>query len=291
MYTSSKHAIPTESGRDSRLAVLLVFCALASCLFAVSKTMGNTTAEMPADMRRIMDRGELIIAVHADEGAPFYTLNKKGELEGIDIDLAKSMAASLDVKVRFDRQASTFDGLIDVVASGKVDLAISCVSRTPRRATRVNFSQPYVRLHHALLVNRVMSQRAGGNRHVSDWLNQSDVKIGTIAGSSYMDFAVKDYPAATLIGFESFDDAAAATVRGELHAVIFDNSLISLWVDAHPEEVLYVQTRILYDKEDPICVVVNWRDTHLLNWVETYLMTLEADGRLPAMRQKWLGDK
>lgn len=244
----------------------------------------------PPDIARIVERGELIVAVHADDGEPFYTANESNDLAGIDIELARSMAKTLDVDVRFDRQATTFDGLIDVVANGSVDLAISCVSRTPRRATRVNFSQPYVRLHHALLINRVMAQRAGGKRPLSEWLNEPGIKIGTIAASSYMDFAFKDYPNAQVIGYDSFDEAAAATVKGDLHAVIFDNSLISLWVEDHPEEVLYVRTRILYDKTDPICVVVNWRDTHLLNWVNAYLQTLEADGRLPALRRKWLGD-
>lgn len=246
-------------------------------------------AQGPPDMQRILKRGELIVALHTDDGAPFFTLNEAGELVGIDIDLANGMAEVLGVRVRFAREATTFDGLVDMVAEGKADLAISCVSRTPRRATRVNFSQPYIRLYHALLLNRVLAQRTAGNRPVGEWLNQPGVKIGTIAGSSYMDFAEKDYPMASLIGFDTFDEAAAATVRGDLHAVIFDDSLISLWVADNPEEVLYVQTRILYDKEDPISVVVNWQDTHLLNWVNTYLKTLEADGRLPALRRKWFG--
>lgn len=244
---------------------------------------------MPPDIERIVDRGELIVALHNEEGAPFYSVNEAGALEGLDIDLAESIANTLGVKVRFDRTSTTFDGLVDYVAAGKADISISCVSRTPRRAMLANFSTPYVRLYHAMLINRVKAQRFG-SRPVGQWMNSPEIRIGTIAGSSYIDFVKKDYPAAEIVGFVDFDEAAAAAVRGDVHAVIFDNSYITLWIQEHPEEVLYVQTRIMHDKEDPIAIVINWRDGQLLNWINTFLATLEGDGRLNAMREKWLGD-
>jgi len=247
------------------------------------------TSLMPPDIRRIVKRGELIVAMHREDGAPFYTLDKAGQLCGLDVDLAESIAQTLGVKVRFDRSSATFDGLVDFVAAGQADLAISCISRTPRRAMLANFSTPYVRLYQALLINRVKGPRAGNALPIDQWLNAPNIRIGTISGSSYMDFAVKDYPKAEIVAYEDFDKAAAAAVRGDVHAVIFDNSQITLWVQQHPEEVLYVQTRIMKDKEDPLSIVVNWQDAQLLNWINTYLATMEGEGRLTALRVKWLG--
>lgn len=246
-------------------------------------------ALMPPDLQRIIERGELIVAMHHDEGAPFYALNEQGELEGLDVELAESIAVALGVKVSFDRSSTTFDGLVEFVAAGKADLSISCVSRTPRRAMRTNFSTPYVRLNHAMLINRVRTQRFG-SRPLAQTMNSPEIRIGTVAGSSYVDFAAKDYPQAEVLGFDDFNEAAAAAVRGDVHAVLFDNNHVTRWVRAHPEAVLYVQIRILHNKEDPIAIVVNWRDVQLLNWINTYLATLEGDGRLNTMREKWLGD-
>ena len=96
----------------------LVAGMLASFGLPGSWSAETDTSLMPPDIRRIVKRGELIVAMHREDGAPFYTLDKAGQLCGLDVDLAESIAQTLGVKVRFDRSSATFDGLVDFAGAG-----------------------------------------------------------------------------------------------------------------------------------------------------------------------------
>jgi polar amino acid transport system substrate-binding protein len=265
--------------------------SLAATLMAqeVNPTPQLTTNE-PPDIARILNRNKLIVAVHKDDGTPFYGYDEQGQLCGIDIVLARGIAHALGVDVEFDRTPATFDGIIDYIAEGKADIAISCISRTPRRALHVSFSTPYVELHHAYLINRVRAGQAGA-QPMSQWIDSPDVKIATVEGSSYVDFVQQDFAEAQIVTFPTWDEAAAATVAGTTHVAVYDDSTVMLWLNKHPEEVIYIKARILKDKIDPLSIVVRWQDTHLLSWINDYLAMLEGDGTLDKLREHWLGMK
>ena len=101
------------------------------------------------EFARIVTRGELVVAVLGVDQPPFFE-QQHGQLVGIDIDMAKEIAAKLGVKVRFNRDAKTFDSVVSLLANGDADMAISKLSRTLSRAQVISFSTPYIRLHRAL---------------------------------------------------------------------------------------------------------------------------------------------
>ncbi len=106
------------------------------------------------DIARIVMRGELVVAMLGVDTPPFF-YEKKGELVGLEVDLAKSIAKELGVNVRFNRNAKSFNGVVDIIARGEADIALSKLSRTLARTQVISFSQPYLTLNHALLLNRV----------------------------------------------------------------------------------------------------------------------------------------
>src|SRR5262245_39891676 len=86
---------------------------------------------------------------------PFFMQDATGQLTGYDIALARDIAKHLGVKIIFNREATTVDDLIDQVATGQADIAISFLSRTLHRAMKVNFTEPYLQVKKTLLVNRL----------------------------------------------------------------------------------------------------------------------------------------
>lgn len=260
-------------------------------LFALSRPgCGQGGGDLPPDMKRILEKKKIVVAMHNEDGVPFYTLDKNGKLTGLDVDLAREIAKSLGVEVEFNRQATTFDELVDFVAAGKADVAISCLSRTRKRAVKVNFSLPYVKLYHTLIVNRMKTEKLKSGKKPAEWLNSATVSLSTVKGSSYVEYVQTDYPEAQLVQYDTFDEAASNVVKGNIHAVIYDDSEVNEWVRRHPEEVIYVQTQVLKDKEDNIAIAVNWKDTHLLNWLNLYLETYKGDEILKAMREAPVDD-
>lgn len=63
-------------------------------------------------------------------------------LEGLDIEIANLFAYEYGYDI--DWFTADFSGLLPAVASGKVDLAMSCIAITEERAKAVDFTDPYV---------------------------------------------------------------------------------------------------------------------------------------------------
>jgi polar amino acid transport system substrate-binding protein len=66
-----------------------------------------------------------------------------GEVSGLDVDIVREICHSLDVKPRFVL-VDDFGQMLDDVADGRFDMAVSGVSITGDRAHRFCFSQPYL---------------------------------------------------------------------------------------------------------------------------------------------------
>ena len=69
---------------------------------------------------------------------------------GVSVDLANALGESLHRKVVI--RNIRFDGLIPELKTGGVDLIISSMTATPKRAEEIDFSDPYLRTGLCLLV-------------------------------------------------------------------------------------------------------------------------------------------
>jgi polar amino acid transport system substrate-binding protein len=93
------------------------------------------------DIKAILDRGELIVAMTAGDQPPFYYVEPNGQLAGLDATLARDIASRLGVKVSFNRSPKSFNEVVELVAQGGADVAISKLSRTLVRAQMVRFTK------------------------------------------------------------------------------------------------------------------------------------------------------
>jgi polar amino acid transport system substrate-binding protein len=89
---------------------------------------------------RILKTGDLVVATTGTQ-PPLSITAKGGEIIGLDADIAKLIASSLGVKVRFSKML--FTELIPALESGKADMIISGMTMTPERNAKVPFIGPY----------------------------------------------------------------------------------------------------------------------------------------------------
>lgn len=247
-------------------------------------------ADLPPDMARILGSGELRVAMHREDQPPFFATGPKGELDGLDVALAQDIAAKLGLRVRFVRQAETFDGVVDAVARGEADVAVSVLSRTLPRAQRVRFTTPYAELRQALLLSRLRTAPLRLDDDPASGLNRPGVRVGAVVGSAYVGFAREGFPAAETVLCETWDAAIADLLAGQVHAVLYDDVEVRAWQKAHPEQSLYVKAVVLAGRPDPIAMAVHWRDTHWLAWLNLYLRTAADNGALARMQRRYLKD-
>jgi len=100
----------------------------------------ETVAVLRPGLRGILERGTLRIGTTGDY-APFTAIDEDGERIGIDIDLARILARSLEVEPVF--VDTSWPTLMDDLQAGQFDIAMSGISRTTDRARIADFGDAY----------------------------------------------------------------------------------------------------------------------------------------------------
>jgi polar amino acid transport system substrate-binding protein len=261
--------------------------AIAAALAAAATTTATTAASAPVttstglvqmpdgrllapEFARIIGRGELVVAVLSVDQPPFFE-ERDGKLEGLDIDLARDMANKLHVKVRFNRDAHTFDDVVSLLARGQADIAVSKLSRTLTRATVIAFSTPYLRLNRALLLNRVKFAQLAHGRSVPEVVRSYDSTIGVVANSSYAGYVVNNFPQAQVRSYPTWDDVLKALNAGEITAAYRDEFEVKRVLKIDPTASLRLRVVTLQDLEDTLAIGVNVNDAALLSFVNQFL--------------------
>jgi ABC-type amino acid transport substrate-binding protein len=225
---------------------------------------------MAPEFARIATRGELVVAVLRVDQPPFFQ-ERNGELSGLDIELARELAQKLNVRVRFNRDATTFDGVVNLLAQGQADVAISKLSRTLPRTQIISFSTPYLRLNRALLLNRVKFAQLARGRPVPEVIRSYDSSIGVVGNSSYSEYVVNNFPKAYVTRYPTWDDALKALNAGDVTAVYRDEFEVKRVLRADPTAALRLRVVTLHDLEDTLGIAVNVSAPALLAYVNQFL--------------------
>lgn len=245
-------------------------------------------SDLPPDMERIRAAGELRIAMTAEFWPPFFFLNKQNQMAGLDIDVATEIARRLGVRVRFVREAKTFDDIVAMVVDRHADIAVSYLSDTLDRARLVRFTRPYVQLKPAVLLNRSLAGLSRRGPSLKIMLNHPDAKIGVTKGSSAEGFAAADYPLAKIISYDFWDNITKDVAEGKLMAGVSDEIDAKSWQTANPQEAIIIETIIREGPPDTMGIAVHRDDRHLLHWLNHFLAIKESDGTLAQLRRKYI---
>jgi ABC-type amino acid transport substrate-binding protein len=244
---------------------------------ALSSTRENKkTAEYPPDIQKIIDRGKIVVGLYYKDKPPFIMTNPKGELYGLDIDLAGDIAKRLGVDVEFNREAGSYKELHEIASNGKtargnpVDVVISKFSRTYERAKSVRYTRPYLTFRQALIVNKIHAAKHKIENYPMDYLRQAQVKIGVREKTSYVEYAREMFKNAEIIEGK-WEDIVKMVVEGKVMAVIRDEYEIMKLVKRNPELAIKISVYILKDRKDHIAMAVPCDSINLLAWLDIYL--------------------
>ena len=180
---------------------LLAAVALAAWLLLVVLADRN--------WQRLQQGGALRVAIDPSF-PPFDSMDANGEVAGFDVDLARDLARRLAVPVEF--KSIAFDGLVDAVIAGKVDVVISAFPLDPRLTQDIRYSQPYFEAGLVLAVPEGSSVQTTtdlvGRKVAVEWGSQGDA-WGREQGLD-------------VLRLETPGDALNAAASGEAEAAIVD---------------------------------------------------------------------
>lgn len=247
----------------------------------------SVVAEAPPEPGTAGDTGPVLDAIRARgtlrvgvvEGRlPFAFRNAKGDLVGIDVELAHLLARDLGVAVVFVEFPAA--DLLDAVSQGRCDLGIGGQPVTPRLALDTLFSKPYLDETLAFLVRDHLRDRFG----TWDGIRAIDGLVIGVPPLPYYVNALRDrLPGAALTGLGPGEDPLA---DGAFDVVAYTAERGAVLTMLHPAWTVVVPRPGRVDV--PLAFPIGRRDEALARFVDTWIDLKRRDGTLQALRDHWI---
>jgi polar amino acid transport system substrate-binding protein len=228
-------------------------------------------------LEKIVKAGKIVIG-SAPGYYPFEMMDKKGEFIGYDIDVGNAIGDALGVKVEY-RQFE-FAGLIPALHAGEIDILISGMSITGKRALSVSFSNPYFETGQVLMVPK-------NDTETKSWkdLDKKGKKIATPQGQTSALLAEAIIKEAEILHFPTFPETSLALVNGQVDGVIYDQPGIIVYEARHPNEVRGIHDLISLENLGIAC---RHNDFEMVQWMNSFLFQYIGSPREIASRTKWM---
>jgi len=152
----------------------------------------------------------------ATEGAypPFNYIDENGDLAGFDVDITKALCTAMGQECTIE--AIPWEQLLTALRSGKVDIIVASMARTPEREQFADFSDYYYRSR---------SMFVGLPNTSIDLTPYSDEQL-TIATQSHTvqeQYLREQYPQSKTLACKTVHDAFTILIQGKADAVLIDS--------------------------------------------------------------------
>lgn len=266
-----------------KLIHTLAAAALALGAMMSPAQAANTQQELAASsvIETIKQRG--VLRVGMSTFVPWAMRDKNGELIGFEIDVAKKLAADMEVEAEFVPTA--WDGIIPALLASKFDVIIGGMSITPARNLTVNFTAPYA--HSALGV--VASKKIASDLNWPDDYNSSKVTFVCRRGATPCTYIKENFPKATLRQFDDNGQTAQEILNGNAHAWISSQPQPAFTAFDNPEAAFEPTN----DKIDPgnEAFAVRKGDPDALNFFNNWVLINTSNGWLAERHAYWFGGR
>jgi polar amino acid transport system substrate-binding protein len=233
------------------LALLLAF-GIAACTESGPKLVIGTEPEFP----------------------PFESKNADGEFVGLDMDMARDLAAELGLELEI--RAMAFESLVPALKSRDIDLIVSGMTRNEERAKSVAFTEPYFVTGLCLLVNKDSGIEkpadVNGKRVV--------VKQGTTGESNAVDF----YPQSEIIRLPTEGQCALDVVSGRADAFLYDKFSILRHHRQSPKTTRVIPELLTTER---YAMAARLGEDEFVAKVNAFLEKWRADGRRAKLLAKY----
>ena len=174
-------------------SIVILFAAL----FALSGLGSPTAASAEASsdspvLARIVSTDTLRVGMSGNQ-PPLNFKAKDGTMMGLEVDLATALAGLMGVKLEIVQKP--FGELLGAIEKGEVDLVMSGMTITAERNLKVAFVGPYYLSGKSILTRSSALAQADDTED----LDQADLKLAALEGSTSQTFVELLIPKATLV--------------------------------------------------------------------------------------------
>ena len=174
--------------------------------------VGAASADVLDDVK---ERGTLRVGVKADY-KPYGYLNEKGEIVGIEPDLARDVADELGVELELIPVVSS--NRMQFLEQGRIDLMIATMTDTPERREVVRVVEP----NYYSSGTNVLARKSVGFK---EWSDLEGAPICGIQGAFYNRKTEQEF-GAQVIAFKGTAEALNALQQGRCVGFVYDDSFL-----------------------------------------------------------------
>lgn len=262
------------------VSAIVLVCVFVLSL-AASTSAGEIQRKLAAEsaVEQIAKRG--VIKVGMDVFVPWAMKDKKGELIGFEIDMAKKLAKDMGLKIEFI--PTKWSGIIPALITGKFDVLIGGMTITTQRNLKINFTRPYYYTEQGLMAHK---KKAAGFK-VSDF-NSPDVTIAARLGSTAAVAAKQQFPKAKLRLFDDEPAAVQELRNGNVHAMVSAQPLPSSMAIEYPDTIMvYDEVMML----EAIGMGIRKSDNDTLNLINNWIEINRNNGWIQGRYAYWFKSK
>jgi polar amino acid transport system substrate-binding protein len=243
------------------------------CVLGLTIAAQTVSADVVKD---IVKRGELRVAVQT-QGPPISFVDTDGKRTGFAVELVKMMATDIGVELKL--LDYDWKGLIPAVVSGKADFLAADMTPKATRALVLNFTDPYMYSR-----NVIYSKKS---KPFVTWQDAcaKGLSVAVTQGSSNIGVLKAKCPLAKIKQFTGGGPAVAQAVAADrVDSGINDEASAKGYMIEYPE------FHILDGAPDrgPLSFATRPEETHMLEWMNNYIMLIKADGRLDKLKDYWM---
>ncbi|MBW2272861.1 MAG: cation:dicarboxylase symporter family transporter [Deltaproteobacteria bacterium] len=235
-------------------------------------------AEGASRLERIRERGALRVGFN-DDNLPYAFRNGRGDLVGLDIEMAHRLASDLGVSlelVPFERET-----LARQIEKDHFDIAMSGLIGTIERSQRMRLSRPYLQATLSLVV---ADHHARALDTYSEIVEVELLRIGILTESQFAKELRVRLPAAETVLVPStqwFFDGAH-----DLDGLLLSAEAGAAWTMLHPsyQVVVPMPRRVSM----PLVYAMPARDGEFAVFVDTWISLQQGMGRVDGLYEYWI---
>lgn len=246
--------------------LILATIVFIFAIFTLSSCKSDINIESPtANIDAIKSKGKIVMLTNA-EFPPFEYVGKKGNIEGIDIDVANEIASDLGVELEVIDM--NFDFLIESIKSNKGDFAAAGLTITPEREQQVYFSIKYITSSQYMIVKN-------GSTLTPDELYDATIAVQESTKGDF--YATDEIECKNILRFKSAIEAGQALISGKCDAVILDELPAYSIVNTNPNKIQLFEEPLT--SESYAFAIKKGKDD-LLEAINSTLSRLVRDGKI-----------
>ena len=199
---------------------------LAIVLGSIASTFLISSGSLATEWTEIAERGRIVVGVK-DNLRPLGFKDRQGKLTGLEIDLARKLAADLlGNSDAVELIPVNNEQRLQAVLNEEVDIAIARVTVTTPRTRIVDFS-PYYYLDGTGLITK--------DKNVQNSDDLATAKIAVLENSATIAVIRNLLPQADLIGVSSYQEALELLESDRVKSFAGDRTVLTGWMQEYPQ--------------------------------------------------------